>query len=286
MYADFDYDVGILKKYTDDCYKLTYMRACRKEGIAVELNKERCTDPDAPKSAASISRTRAKIKELAICNDWEHFVTLTIDKTKHDRYDLDRYKKKLSKWINNYNERQGTAIRYLLIPEEHKDGAWHIHGLLAGIPQEHLQEFTLDCNITARMRRMIRRGKRLLNWPSYAGNFGFVSMELIRNSERAATYIAKYVEKQALKNRIGRYDNMYYCSQGLKRCEVVYKDNLYFDFVSDYKSKDGAVKVRYFTNIDEPMKLFNGVFDIPVSSEWFSEIVDDDVGDNPFLECA
>lgn len=82
------------------------------------------------------------IFELALCNDWEWFVTLTLNPEYHDRKDLKSYKKKLLTWIKNYNRTQKTNIKYLLIPENHQDGSWHMHGLMMGIPEEHLREFT------------------------------------------------------------------------------------------------------------------------------------------------
>ena len=36
----------------------------------------------------SISRSRQAIYELALCNDWEYFVTFTINKRNHDRFNL------------------------------------------------------------------------------------------------------------------------------------------------------------------------------------------------------
>ena len=38
--------------------------------------------------------------------------------------------KKAHKWINNCKNRKARELLYLLVPEQHKDGAWHIHGLL------------------------------------------------------------------------------------------------------------------------------------------------------------
>ena len=71
--------------------------------------------------------------EYALCNNWEYFVTLTIDKKKQDRYNLQNYIHDLGVWIGNYNKKYNTKLKYLLIPEKHKDGAIHCHGLFSGV---------------------------------------------------------------------------------------------------------------------------------------------------------
>ena len=50
-----------------------------------------------------LSRTKSKIFELALCNSWEWFATLTLNPEYHDRKDLKSYKARLSTWIKNYN---------------------------------------------------------------------------------------------------------------------------------------------------------------------------------------
>lgn len=35
-------------------------------------------------------------------------------------------------------------MQYLLIPEHHEDGAWHVHGLLSGLPGGVLRGVELD----------------------------------------------------------------------------------------------------------------------------------------------
>lgn len=89
----------------------------------------------------NLSRSRNKVFEYAYCNDWEYFVTMTLDKEKFDRYDLKAWKKSLTQWIRDYRKKYGCKIQYLLIPERHKDGAWHIHGLLSGLPADRLSVF-------------------------------------------------------------------------------------------------------------------------------------------------
>ena len=47
------------------------------------------------------------------------------------------FSQKIRDWRKEYN----SQIQVLLIPEHHKDGSWHIHGMLRGIPSWHLYRF-------------------------------------------------------------------------------------------------------------------------------------------------
>lgn len=93
------------------------------------------------KLSQAIARARSVITQVAICNDWDYFFTCTLDGAKHDRYDLDSFRKVFPQWLRDYNKKYRCKIRYLLVPERHKDGAWHIHGFLRGIPSDRLTPF-------------------------------------------------------------------------------------------------------------------------------------------------
>lgn len=137
-----EYNVGILKQYADDYYKLVNLRSVRKAGYedsspSPVLPAARCAANN-KKLSNNLSRARSAVYALARCNPWSYFVTLTLDPSKVDRNDLKAAYRKLAKWINNYNSRHNCKVLYLLVPEPHKDGAWHFHGLLSGLPLDHL----------------------------------------------------------------------------------------------------------------------------------------------------
>lgn len=76
----------------------------------------------------SLKRAKGKIFDIALANDWNYMVTLTLDKEKIDRYDTDIIIKPLRKWVDNQVQRRG--LKYLIVPEKHQDGAIHFHGLI------------------------------------------------------------------------------------------------------------------------------------------------------------
>ena len=85
----------------------------------------------------SIKRTKKKVYDYAKSNEWEWFVTFTFSPDKVNRYDYDECTKYLSKWFNNL-KRSSPALSYLVVPEQHKDGAYHFHGLFSGMNERQI----------------------------------------------------------------------------------------------------------------------------------------------------
>lgn len=78
-----EYNVGILKQYADDYYKLVNLRSVRKAGYedsspSPVLPAARCAANN-KKLSNNLSRARSAVYALARCNPWSYFVTLTLD---------------------------------------------------------------------------------------------------------------------------------------------------------------------------------------------------------------
>jgi len=252
-------DIATLKKYREDYYKITLHKMIRRAGYEAESEEpdkgRKNTAGNDGKLEASISRTRSTIFELAICNDWEWFVTLTLNPEYHDRKDLQSYHKKLSTWIKNYNRLHQTNIRYLLIPENHHDKiSWHMHGLIAGLPTEHLHEFTEQEKLPIKILVEIKQGHKVYNWEAYAKTFGYITITEIRHLESVSKYITKYITKDLAKTRIGLNDHLYYCSKGLKRAKVIYQGRLTQELDEDYSNE--YVKIKTVRTFEEAAKYF------------------------------
>ena len=76
---------------------------------------------------SSISRAKSRVNELALCNEFEYFCTFTQSDELRDRFDLKAFRKDFAMFVRNENRRREKKIKYLLVPERHKDGAWHMH---------------------------------------------------------------------------------------------------------------------------------------------------------------
>lgn len=185
------------------------------------------------KSDNNICRARSRVKELALCNDWEWFVTLTLDKDKQDRYDIDGYIRDLGVWIGNYNKKYHCKLRYLLIPEQHKDGAWHMHGLFHDVAVNSLQ----------------RNSYGYWDIPYYAARFGYISLSPIRDKEKTSSYIIKYVSKSMNRTDIKKHKHLFYASRGLEGAEVIHQD--FCSALPEGVWKNDFVGIEWFSSLEK-----------------------------------
>jgi len=219
--------------------KMTLHRFLRRSGFEDEINRQPKGSVNEQKLDDNISRAKSKIFEIAYCNPWKYFMTLTIDPRKYDRHDLKKYHQDLSQWLRDYNKKHGTAIKYLLIPERHKDGSWHMHGFLMGLPEEHLE--------------INENG--YLDWPAYREKFGYCSIDPIRNHEAVAKYVTKYISKN-LQDCIKEMNaHMYYCSKGLEKAREVKKGTLAATNVPKWDYENEHVKCKWYAIDDDILDL-------------------------------
>ncbi len=247
------HDVATIKEFTPCHYKVTAFRTLRQKGIVADEERKYTAKGEAgndEKLSNSVSRSRAKVFELADCNPWELFVTFTLDKTKYDRHDLRRFNKDLAQFIRNYNRKHGLAIKYLLIPEQHQDGAWHMHGFLMGLPAGHLHPFDLAEHLPQKIRNRLESGKQVFTWEAYARKFGFADIEIVENHEAASKYITKYITEDMQRAVTELNAHTYYCSQGLDVARVVYMGLMTRELEAPDYSND-YVSIRNFKNYEE-----------------------------------
>lgn len=152
----------------------------------------------------SMRRARAKLRRLALANDFEYFVTLTLDPAKIDRYDGAAVTRALGRWCDNMVRRHG--LRYILVPERHKDGAYHFHGFMAGDGLE------------ARDSGVEWDGRPVYNLPQWT--LGFTTAQRLYGDYHAAVgYCCKYIGKQDAERPLGRW---YYSGGALREPEKEY----------------------------------------------------------------
>lgn len=150
-------------------------------------------------------RARQQIKDYALCSDFSFFVTLTLDKEKINRYDISEIVKRLRIWLDNRVRRKG--LRYILVPERHKDGAIHFHG------------FFNDVLNIVESGHSDKNGHVIYNLPDW--DFGFTTaIRLYGEYEKAVAYVCKYVGKSS--EKIG--GRWYYSGGDLKLPRVDFVD--------------------------------------------------------------
>lgn len=146
---------------------------------------ERHLDAEAQRKADSLARAqrraKAAVRDLAASNDFRWFVTLTLSPEKINRYDVKEITRRLNHWLDNHVRRSGLA--YVLVPERHKDGAIHFHGLFNDVV-EAVDSGHRDSG-----------GHAVYNLPEW--DLGFTTaIELYGERRQAVAYVCKYIGKQ------------------------------------------------------------------------------------------
>lgn len=217
----YDYNVAFLKKYGDK-YKVQVLKCVRKKGVSSSTYNSKGSVNE-KKLDCNIRRTKNAIKEIVLCNEWEYFITLTLDPKKYDRFNLSKFNKDLSQYIRDLRKRHEVDIKYLLIPEQHKDGAWHMHGFIMGLPNSELELFKRDERLPYYILNKLDNGEEIYNWVGYQQKFGNCNVEPIRDKDKASSYVTKYVTKSLEKSVEELNAKMYYCSRGLSRAQAIKK---------------------------------------------------------------
>lgn len=190
----------------------------------------RLRDSGNSSSAEALERSRrraiARIRDYALCSDFEWFVTLTLSPDLINRHDYDAAVKRLGVYCSNRVQRHG--LRYVIVTEKHRDGALHFHGFMAGLP---LSEFTPSGTytggaITGKPRRPRSAGE-LSGWIESGAHevfnltswkLGFTTAVLLdRDYRRAITYVSKYIRKAP--EKVG---GRWYLSGGALKLPEVY----------------------------------------------------------------
>lgn len=160
----------------------------------------------------SLRRTKQKIYDIAFANDWEYFVTVTFDKEKVDRFNYDDVVKKYSKQLDNLKQREFKDMAYMMVPELHENGAYHFHGLIKGIPSSAFQKA-----INPHTGKEIRvKNQIIYNCDKF--NLGHNTFSRIVDSEKASTYLSKYITKTLVDDLKGK--KKYWSSRGLAKPTV------------------------------------------------------------------
>ena len=135
----------------------------------------------------SVNRSKNKIFYYARSNDWQngYFVTLTIDPKKFDSFDFkvcsDLVRKFLKRIRNIFPD-----CYALIVPEKHKSGAYHFHGIIAGV--DFLK------NDIIRYSGHTIKGQKIYNFVRF-WDFGFSNISKVQNTLAIEKYVTKYTTK-------------------------------------------------------------------------------------------
>ena len=168
-------------------------------------------DPDPRREeehkARSARRVRSRTKDLILSNRWDYWVTLTCAPEKvADRYDLAECVSRFRDLVKSRNTRFVIPFQYVLLPEQHQDGAYHFHGFVRGVDGDELR---------------VNKNSRV-EIDFLADGLGFMTMTPVRllppdELHALSMYTLKYATKAVEDSRREKYAHAYFCSRGLDR---------------------------------------------------------------------
>lgn len=156
----------------------------------------------------SINRSIQTIYKYAQANRWEYFVTLTFKRDSGmNVYDYSECVKKLTAWLHN-QRRKCLDLKYLFVPEMHKDGAFHFHGLIANADGLTFA----DSGRVAIGNKAYKRTKENQHFPTIYNldnwRYGWSTATVVVSSCKSASYICKYITKDLIQG-IGKRRRFY-----------------------------------------------------------------------------
>lgn len=173
-------------------------------------------------------------RRLALMNfgEKDKFITLTFDpkraSSEEDLRNLDYVDKEFKKFIQRFNYRFKTKLKYIAVREQHKTGRLHLHMIC---DWEH--DFATEVEI--------REFERFLGEKVW--KHGFVDIKQIDHVDNVGAYLIKYMTKN-LAVELFKGKKVYLCSKGLKR-PIEFHDYHADLIIAEY---DLETKKEVFTN--------------------------------------
>lgn len=204
----------------------------------------------------SMRRARAKVRRMALANEFKYFVTLTLDPAKVDSHDGAAVVKKLNAWASNAVQRHG--LRYILVPERHKKGGIHFHGFFndalpavdsGTIRVPWAKKPRKPRSAAERAEWLAAGGRVVYNLPGWALGFT-TAMELYGDYPAAVAYVCKYIGKDGTKPA-GRW---YYSGGDLREPRAEY-----FEMSPGELAKAYPEQVFVFNPPGKQMAVVNGI---------------------------
>jgi len=199
--------------------------------------KTKTTESDVERNLIrSNKRAKRLIDDYIHSNDFKYFVTLTYDPKKKYDFDIKNIIECMED-MQRFCKRQKRLdqdFKFLLIPELHKSGIVHWHGVLSFeiLPITNAGSHKIKGGINTQVYYFD-------NWKC-----GFSNMTKILSLTRTSTYVSKYITKNMEVSL--SHQRRYICSKGLALPKVTYNIKSYLDGFKSYEN--GICKITYINN--------------------------------------
>lgn len=231
---------NITKEYDDMIKVIIYKEPqyfCTEESRYCRRVKHEVPEDYAP-SISSVRRTKELVQDIVLCNNFELFATFTFNPQKVNRYNYYSCSSAMRRWFSHQRERsleRGKVLKYLVIPEQHKDGAWHFHALISG--------YTGQLRDTGKTTAQLRPVYNITSFRS-----GFTTAVDIDSKEGVSSYITKYITKAFVKTFNKR---RFYCSKNLNRPTRELNSNVLDTILPIFRRKTIETKNQFTVIVDK-----------------------------------
>lgn len=217
-----------IHRYRDDIYKVVAFKGNRDPASMYVRDREDQQHNDV-KLDSNFSRARSMVLQYALCNPWQYFFTGTLDPDRWQRDDLDAFMIDFSQKIRDWRKDYGFKLDVLLIPEHHKDGKWHVHGLINNLPYWCTSAFywlplPKEWHMTPYPWKLCAGNFR--SWMDFQDRYGYCSLAPIKDPVATAYYVTKYISKDLSRRGGDLGKHLYFHSRPLKK--AVKASDVYF----------------------------------------------------------
>ena len=225
----------------------------KEEKMPVEYDEKEIERRKKRSIASSMGRTINAVYQKSRANTWDWFVTFTFDPDKVDSLDYQAVVHKLSLWLNNA-KKICPDMGYIIVPEKHKSGRYHFHGLFR----------SCDGLSFVPSGKKTFKGEVIYNVGKY--KLGWTTATKIIDQSRVTKYIAKYISKDLVQVAFNK--RRYWASRNLNEPEVT-------EVVLDRQKQDMlasrlAEKATYIKKIENG-EVVTVYYELPpgeISDEW------------------
>ena len=198
------------------------------------------TEAEAERSLqVSLNRTKQNLIGICRANKWDYFITFTFNPRLVDSKNYEEVCIKAGQYMNNLRKRHCPDMKYVLVPELHKDGEkYHLHGLMA------------NCDgLQLRVSGKIKNGCVIYNIPSW--KYGWNTATEVTHSGKVANYISKYITKDV--NGLLHGKRRFWCSQNTIHAKDVCDELFIPDYMSviHHLSENNAINFIKKTHVSQ-----------------------------------
>lgn len=198
-----------------------------------------------------MNRTKNSIWQIALSNKWEYFVTFTFNPKIVKSDDYEECVFYMSQWLKNAKYRCSPDMKYLIVPEYHKDKKkFHFHALMSNIQGITLVDSGYRTN-----------NKIIYNIANY--HLGYTTAIPVDNDKdgqnKTCGYMLKYITKDLVNLSQGKKRYWY----SVKNCDkpvvddyIVDSEHLH-DFIECLENDKNYRKKIDMPFSDNELKIYN-----------------------------